>query len=141
MPPKKPSKKKTTSKPSNGDLAVLIEALRDDVRQVAEGQNGLVRKIEDVRLELKAEIQEKYVLLSGAMAQTQEDISVLKEDVKVLKEDVKVLKEDVKVLKEDIRVLKEDVVQIKGELSQTREELRGEIQSLREEFHTHTHTS
>ena len=134
MPPKKPSKKKTTSKPSNGDLAVLIEALRDDVRQVAEGQSGLVRKIEDVRLELKAEIQDKYALLSGAIAQTQEDISVLKEDVKVLKEDVKVLKEDVKVLKED-------VVQIKGELFQTREELRGEIQSLREEFHTHIHTS
>ena len=134
MPPKKPSKKKTTSKPSNGDLAVLIEALRDDVRQVAEGQSGLVRKIEDVRLELKAEIQDKYALLSGAIAQTQEDISVLKEDVKVLKEDVKVLKEDVKVLKED-------VVQIKGELFQTREELRGEIQSLREEFHTYTHTS
>ncbi|HLG22720.1 MAG TPA: hypothetical protein VI382_07880 [Candidatus Manganitrophaceae bacterium] len=112
----------------------MIEALRDDVRQVAEGQSGLVRKIEDVRLELKAEIQDKYALLSGAIAQTQEDISVLKEDVKVLKEDVKVLKEDVKVLKED-------VVQIKGELSQTREELRGEIQSLREEFHTHIHTS
>src|SRR3989338_4187066 len=104
MPPKKPSKKKTTSKPSNGDLAVLIEALRDDVRQVAEGQSGLVRKIEDVRLELKAEIQDKYALLSGAIAQTQEDIGVLKEDVKVLKEDVKVLKEDVKVLKEDVKV-------------------------------------
>src|SRR3989338_4821565 len=89
MPPKKPSKKKTTSKPSNGDLAVLIEALRDDVRQVAEGQSGLVRKIEDVRLELKAEIQEKYVLLSGAMAQTQEDVVQIKGELSQTREELR----------------------------------------------------
>lgn len=129
MSSKKPSKKKRTSKKptSNGDLAVLIEGLRDDVRQMAEGLTLLDQKVETHHVEVTAEIQDKFSILSEAVAQNREDLTVLKQDVSVLKQDVSILKQDVR--------------EIRQEITETREELRGDIRLLREEFHTHTHSS
>ncbi len=113
--------------PRSRNLGVLIEALRSDVQQVAEGHQQLAVKIDGVRTELKADLHEKFTTLATAMTAIRDE----------LRADVQALRTELHETRDSLRA---DMQTLRTELHETRDDLRQEIRATREEVRTHTHT-
>ena len=136
--PRQAHKKPSLPRTSNGDLRVLIEALRSDVQQVAEGQGLLADRIENDRLELRAEMKEQYTLLSGAIAAVSAKTDGVRTELSEKIETIRIeLSEKILQTREELH---EEIQTVRTELQTTREELRGEIRALGDEVRTHTHS-
>lgn len=98
-PPKKKASRKqpVPRKPTNGDLGLLIEALRDDVRQAAEGQSLITNRIETLQTDLTSEIEEKYDLLTRSVMAVRTELS---ETMTQIREE---LQTDIRMVREDVR--------------------------------------
>lgn len=123
-PPRRPpSQRPTRPKTANGDLRVLIEGLRDDVRQIAEGHTFLADRIEDFRTEFKTEAKEHFTILSSAITEIRTDLQSTQADLQSTRSE-----------------LSGAIADLRTEIREVRDELRTEIRAVADEVRTHTHT-
>ncbi|MEO6666760.1 MAG: hypothetical protein ABIO65_08330, partial [Nitrospiria bacterium] len=117
-------------KTANGDLLVLIEGLRDDVRQVAEGHTFLADRIENFRTEVKTEAREQYTVLSGAITELRSELRSTRSELQSeLQSTRSELHDRIDRFQSELRT----------EILDVRDELRTEIRAVAEEVRTHTH--
>jgi len=66
-------------------VEVAEEALRSDIRQVAEGHSGIGRELQEMRDEFRDEFREMRALLRLSFSQCDERIRTLESDISTLK--------------------------------------------------------
>jgi hypothetical protein len=66
-------------------FGVVAEALRSDIRQIAEGHSGLRRDIQELREEFRDEFKEMRALMRLSFSQLDQRIRTLETDISTLK--------------------------------------------------------
>lgn len=66
-------------------FGVVAEALRSDIRQIAEGHSGLRRDIQDLREEFRDEFKEMRALMRLSFSQLDQRMRTLETDISTLK--------------------------------------------------------
>jgi transposase-like protein len=66
-------------------FGVVAEALRSDIRQIAEGHSGLRRDIQELREEFRDEFKEMRALMRLSFSQLDQRIRTLETDILTLK--------------------------------------------------------
>ena len=66
-------------------FGVVTEALRSDIRQVAEGHSGIGRELQEIRDEFRDEFREMRALLRLSFSQLDERMRTLETDISTLK--------------------------------------------------------
>ncbi|MBX3332167.1 MAG: hypothetical protein KF722_17315 [Nitrospira sp.] len=66
-------------------FGVVAEALRSDIRQVAEGHSGIRRELQEIRDEFRDEFREMRALMRLSFSQLDERIRTLETDISTLK--------------------------------------------------------
>jgi len=66
-------------------FGVVAEALRSDIRQIAEGHSGIRREIQGLREELRDEFKEMRALMRLSFSQLDQRIHTLETDISTLK--------------------------------------------------------
>jgi transposase-like protein len=66
-------------------FGVVAEALRSDIRQIAEGHSGLRRDIQELREEFRDEFKEMRALMRLSFSQLDQRMRTLETDISTLK--------------------------------------------------------
>jgi len=66
-------------------FGILAEALRSDIRQVAEGHSGIGRELQEIRNEFRDEFREMGALMRLSFSQLDERIRTHETDISTLK--------------------------------------------------------
>ena len=66
-------------------FGVVAEALRSDIRQIAEGHSGIRREIQGLREEFRDEFKEMRALMRLSFSQLDQRIHTLETDISTLK--------------------------------------------------------
>jgi uncharacterized small protein (DUF1192 family) len=66
-------------------FGVVVEALRSDIRQIAEGHSGISHELQEMRDEFRDEFKEMRALMRLSFSQLDQRISTLETDISMLK--------------------------------------------------------
>jgi len=66
-------------------FGVVAEALRNDIRQIAEGHSGVRRELQELRDEFRDEFKEMRALMRLSFSQLDQRIRTLETDISTLK--------------------------------------------------------
>ncbi|MBH0178524.1 MAG: hypothetical protein HP491_11825 [Nitrospira sp.] len=66
-------------------FGVVTEALRSDIRQIAEGHSGIRRELQEMRDEFRDEFKEMRALMRLSFSQLDQRIRTLETDISTLK--------------------------------------------------------
>jgi chromosome segregation ATPase len=66
-------------------FGVISEALRGDIRQIAEGHSGIRRELQEIRDEFRDEFKEMRALIRLSFSQLDQRIRTLETDISTLK--------------------------------------------------------
>ena len=66
-------------------FGVVAEALRSDIRQIAEGHVGIGRELQEIRDEFRDEFKEMRALMRPSFSQLDQRMRMLETDISTLK--------------------------------------------------------
>lgn len=66
-------------------FGVVAEALRDEIRQIAEGHSGIRHELQEIRDEFRDEFKEMRALMRLSFSQLDQRIRTLETDISALK--------------------------------------------------------
>jgi len=102
------------------------------IGQAKEDLDIIKEMMEEMKMELKVEVNERLSLAEGKLAKTKAELAAIKDDLEVTQDELAVTKDDLAVTKDELAATKDDLAVSKDELAVTKDALAKAVLDLAE---------